>query len=75
MVIALSILHLISCLALVCIVVLQSGKKSGLTAISGGSESYLAKNRNASLDARLARWTKWAAIVFAVLTLVMTLVV
>ena len=70
-----TILHLISCLALVAVVVLQSGKKSGLSAISGGGESYLSRNKAASLDAKLARLTKWIAAAFAVFTLVLTIII
>ena len=49
----------------------QSGKHSGLGMISGASDSFLSKNKAKSADAKLARWTKWVAIVFIVLTLVL----
>ena len=75
MVIAFTILQLISCLALVTIVVMQSGKKSGMSAISGGSESFLSKNKANNLDAMLAKLTKWVAIAFAVLTLVLNIII
>ena len=51
----------------------QSGKHSGLGAIAGASESFLSKNKAKSADAKLARWTKWVAIAFMVLTLVLCL--
>ena len=70
-----TIFHLISCVALIAVVVLQSGKKSGLAAISGGSESYLSRNKAASLDAKLARLTKWVAVAFAVFTLVLNIII
>ncbi len=73
---AFSIIQLIVCLALVVIVILQSGKSSGLSgAIGGGSgETFLSKNKAKTLDARLARMTKWVAAVFMVLTLVLVFI-
>ena len=66
-----TIIYFIVALALIAIVMLQSGKNSGLGAIGGGSsETFLAKNKSKSLDAKLAKMTKWVAIGFMVLTLV-----
>jgi len=58
---------------LICVIVLQSGKNSGLSAFTGANESYLAKNKAKSRDARLALATKWVAGVFVVLTVVLNL--
>ena len=70
----LSIIYFIVAVALVAIVMLQSGKSAGLSgAIAGGADTFLSKNRAKSADARLARMTKWVAIVFMVLTLVVCL--
>ena len=69
-----SIIYFIVSLALVAIVMLQSGKSAGLSgAIAGGADTFLSKNKAKSADARLARMTKWVAIVFMVLTLVVCL--
>jgi len=69
------ILHLITCLLLMCVIILQSGKNSGLSALSGAqSDTYLAKNKQKSRDARLALATKWVAGVFVVLTVVLNLI-
>ena len=69
------IVHLVICVAIVAIVVLQSGKTSGLSgALSGSSDTFLSKNKSKSLDARLARATKWFAGVFVVLTIVLNLI-
>jgi len=67
------IIQLISCLTLMTVIVLQSGKNSGLSALSGQSDSYLAKNKQKSRDARLALATKWIAGVFTLLTVVLNL--
>ena len=69
-----SILYFIGALALIGIVMLQSGKSAGLSgAIAGGADTFLSKNKAKSADARLAKMTKWVAIVFMVLTLVLCL--
>ena len=61
--------------AMIVIVLLQSGKEAGLSgALSGSSDSYLSKNKNGSLDHVLATSTKWIALVWVVLTLVLSLI-
>ena len=72
--IVLSVVYFIVALALIAIVMLQSGKSAGLSgAIAGGADTFLSKNKAKSADARLARMTKWVAVVFMVLTLVICL--
>ncbi len=72
--IILIVLEAIASLALIVVVLLQSGKEAGLSgALSGSSDSYLSKNKNGSLDHILASSTKWLAIVWVVLTLVLSL--
>ena len=75
MTIALTIIQLISCLFLICVVLLQSGKRSGLSgAIAGGADTFMTKSKAKDMDAKLAKWTKWVALVFVVLTLVLNLI-
>ena len=71
--IVLSIIYFIVALGLVAIVMLQSGKSAGLSGVFGGSDTFLSKNKSKSTDARLARMTKWVAVVFMILTLVICL--
>ena len=74
MYIALTILQLLSALAVTVIVLFQSGKRSGLSgAIAGGADTFLSKNKAKSVDAKLAKMTKWVAILWVVLTLVLCL--
>ena len=68
------ILQLLTCIALMCVIVLQSGKNSGLSALSGKSDTYLAKNKSKSRDARFALATKWFAGLFIILTVVLNLI-
>jgi len=66
-------IQLLLCIILICVIILQSGKNSGLSAFTGANESYLAKNKAKSRDARLALATKWVAGVFVVLTVILNL--
>ena len=68
----LTIIQLISGLAVTVIVLLQSGKEAGLSgAIGGVADSFLSKNKAKTMDAKLARATKWIGAVFLILTLVL----
>jgi len=61
--------------ALIVVVLLQSGKEAGLSgALSGSSDSYLSKNKKGGLDQVLASSTKWIALVWVLLTLGLSLV-
>ena len=69
----LTIIQLISGLAMTVIVLMQSGKSAGLSgAIAGGAETFLSKGKAKTLDAKLAKETKWFGLVFVILTLVLT---
>lgn len=75
MYIAITIVQLLACLFLIAVVLLQSGKRSGLSgAISGAADTFLVKNKAKSLDAKLAKMTKWVAVAFVLLTLVLNLI-
>ena len=71
----LTILVVIVALCLIAMVMLQSGKSAGISgAIAGGMDTFLAKNTAKSWDAKLARWTKYVAILFMVLVLALSLI-
>lgn len=73
--IILTVLEVLASVLLVVVVLLQSGKESGLSgAISGNSESYMNKTNMGGLDKKLASATKWIALVWIVLTLVLSLI-
>ena len=66
----LTVIQVIFSLAIIAVVMLQSGKSAGLSgAIAGAADTFLAKNKAKSLDAKLAKMTKWVAIAWVVLTL------
>ena len=73
--IILTVLEVITSLVLVVVVLMQSGKESGLSgAIAGNSESYMNKSGKGGLDKKLAKATKWVALAWIVLTLVLSLI-
>lgn len=73
--IILIVLEVIASVALVLIVLFQSGKESGLSgALSGNSDTYLSKNKSANWDKKLASATKWVALVWILVTLGLSLV-
>lgn len=72
--IILTVLEVITSVALVVVVLIQSGKESGLSgAIAGNSDSYMSKSGRGGLDKALAKATKWVALVWVVLTLSLSL--
>ena len=73
--IVLTILQLLSGLAVTVIVLMQSGKSSGLSGvIAGGAETFMSKGKAKTLDAKLAKATKWFGLAFVILTLILTVV-
>lgn len=71
MMIFVTILQLLAALILIGIVLFQSGKSQGLSGTIGGiADSYMAKSKAKSLDAKLAKATKWVGAAFIMLTLV-----
>ena len=69
------VLEAICSIALIVVVLMQSGKEAGLSgALSGSSDSYLSKNKKGNLDAMLASSTKWIALAWVLLTLSLSLV-
>ena len=71
---ALMIVQMLCGLFLIVIIMLQSGKSSGLSgAVAGGAETFFSKGKAKTMDATLAKMTKWVALGFVVLTLVLNL--
>lgn len=69
------VLQALMSLALIVIIMLQSGKEAGLSgALAGNSDSYLGKNGKGGMDKLLAKYTKWVALVWIVLTLILSLI-
>ncbi|MCL2547345.1 MAG: preprotein translocase subunit SecG [Oscillospiraceae bacterium] len=68
------IIQLLACLFLVTVIIVQSGKRSGLSgAIAGVADSFMSQNKARTWDARLARITKWVAVLFAIVTMLLNI--
>ena len=71
---AITIIQLLCGILLTVVVLFQSGKSAGLSgAIGGVADSFLAKNKAKTADAKLARATKWIGAVFIILTLILNI--
>ena len=68
--IVLTVIEVLLSIALIVVVLLQSGKESGLSgALSGNNDTYLSKNKGKNMDQMLATSTKWIAAAWVILTL------
>ena len=67
----LNILMVISALVMIVTVLMQSSDSDGMGALTGGSETFFGKNKNNTLEGKLANATKISAIVFVVLAILM----
>jgi len=74
LVLVFTIIQLLAALFLIAVVLLQSGKSSGLSgAVGGGAETFFSKGKAKTMDAKLAKMTKWVALGFVLLTLALNL--
>ena len=73
MVTFITIIQLLVGLLIVLMVLFQSGKSQGLGVVGGAADTFLAKGKAKSLDAKLARATKWVGALFLVLTLILNI--
>ncbi|MDR3728357.1 MAG: preprotein translocase subunit SecG [Oscillospiraceae bacterium] len=70
-----TILQLICGLIVILVVLFQSGKSAGLSGSIGGvADSFLAQGKAKTMDAKLARATKWVGAIFIILTLVLNII-
>ena len=67
------IIYIIVCVALTVIVLMQEGKSAGLGAISGMAETYWGKNKGRSMEGNLVKITKYLAIGFMLISIVLNL--
>lgn len=70
----LTVVFVIIALILTVVVLMQEGKSAGLTgAITGGADSHYNKNRANTPEGKMARFTKWMAVLFFILAIVLNL--
>lgn len=71
--ILLTILFILVCIALTVMVLAQEGKEAGLGSLGGMSDTYWSKNKDRSWEGKLAKITKYLAIVFILLAVILNL--
>ena len=69
----LSIIFVIICIALSAIILLQEGKTQGLGSIGGMADTYWGRSKGRSMEGKLEKFTRYGAILFFVLALVLNL--
>ncbi len=67
-------LEVLASIALIIVVLMQSGKEAGLGAISGSTDTYMGKNKTGGLDKLAAASTKWIALAWIILTLALNII-
>ena len=73
LIVILTIVFVLDCIALSVVVLLQEGKNAGLGALSGASDTYWSKNKGRSIEGKLEKVTKYGALLFLVLALVLNM--
>ena len=68
-----TVVFIIVSIALAGIVLMQEGKNSGLSALSGVADTYWGKNKGRSMEGMLVKLTKVCAVLFVVLTVLLNL--
>lgn len=71
--IILTILFVVLSVALATIILMQEGKSAGLGAISGAAETYWGKNKGRSLEGKLEKITKFLAVAYIVIAIVLNM--
>ena len=71
--IVIQVIFILICIALAVLVLMQEGKSAGLGAISGVADTYWGKNKGRSMEGKLVKITKYLAIGFMVLTVILNL--
>lgn len=69
------ILLLIASILIIILVVMQDSKQSGMSVMTGQSDSYLSKNKGKTLESKLVFITKLFVIAFFVITVGLNLII
>ena len=73
--IVLTVVEVLLSIALIAVVLMQSGKEAGLSgALSGSNDNYLSKSKKKNLDQALSSATKWIALAWIGVTLILSLI-
>ena len=67
-------LLIVASLIMIFVIILQEGNQQGIGVVSGGADTFFSKNKARSLDAKLAKATKWVAIAFVAIVLALNII-
>ena len=59
---------IVAAIAIIIVIILQQGNQQGI-GVSGAADSYFSKNKARSIDAKLARFTKFFAAIFVIIVI------
>ena len=71
--IVLSVLFIIVSLVITIVILFQEGKSAGLGTIAGVADTYWGKNKGRSMEGNLVKITKYLAIGFMLISIVLNL--
>ena len=73
--IILSVIYVILGVAISAVILMQEGKSNGLGSAIGGisTDSYWSKNRGRSMEGALEHFTRYGAIVFMIITIILNI--
>ena len=60
---------IVAAIAIIIVIILQQGNQQGIGVVSGAADSYFSKNKARSIDAKLARFTKFSAAIFVIIVI------
>ena len=69
--IIIQVIFIVMCIALTALVLMQEGKSAGLGAISGAAETYWGKNKGRSMEGKLVKVTKYLAVGFMIVSIIL----
>ncbi len=67
-------LLILASIVMIIVIILQEGNQQGIGVVSGGADTFFSKNKARSIDAILARTTKWFAIIFVGIVLALNII-
>ncbi|MBQ8538253.1 MAG: preprotein translocase subunit SecG [Ruminococcus sp.] len=67
-------LLIVAALIMIFVIILQEGNQQGIGVVSGGADTFFSKNKARSIDAKLAKATKWVAIAFVAVVLALNII-
>ena len=71
----LTVIFILICIVLTVIVLAQEGKSAGLTgSISGAAETFWGKNKGRTIEGKIEKGTKFVAIAFMVVALLLSII-